>query len=65
MVAVSEAVVDVSAVVVELVDAGGAEHAVEGTARLHHPAVEAEVLQVDVLLIRYAQHLLLTPHVIY
>lgn len=56
MVAVPETVVDVHAVVVEFLDTLPADHAVEGFDRLDDFAVEAEVLQVNILIVPNLQH---------
>lgn len=58
VVSVAKTVVYVGAVVVELLNAGVAEHAVEGLVRLYYEAVEAEVFQVDILLISKCQQVL-------
>jgi hypothetical protein len=48
MVPISEAVVDVDAMVIELLDTLVADHAVEGELRLDYFAIEAEVFEIYV-----------------
>lgn len=48
MVPISQAIVDVDAVVVKLFDTLLANHAVKGELRLDHLAIEAEVFEVNV-----------------
>lgn len=55
MVAVSKAVVDVDAVVIELLNTLAADHAVECLIRFDDFAVKAEVFKVDVTVVAYLE----------
>ena len=53
MVLVAQAVVNISTMMVELLDASFAKHAVESASWLYDVAIETEILEVDVVIIGY------------